>query len=497
MLQERERKMTPADVKGKTVVLTGTFNILKRTEATIALQQLGAKVGDSVSSSTDFLFCGLDAGSKLSKAKSLNVPVLDEATLMDLIGSTGAEKATKKAAQAKEQEKASKKKAVAAAAPKKASASSSSSSAARSAFSGKTVCCTGTFATMKRSEAEVVLAAAGANVVGSVSGNTDILIHGDDAGSKLAKAQQHGVQLMTEAEMVAILKGAGVGDEQLKGADKKMAAQAKETEGKLAGVKAIVTAYNKPHVDKYGFTLGQLLLRYLAIFAERADVAVTMNKPGAPADAALLRKYEGQVPPFLLALCGDVGSLHFCWVFEDLKGEKLKWSEGFNGGRINLKGLKDFRWWDRPKEWDWVTFKAQSMFEDLQAEGSTMLSLEPGQKQVDAALVFDNSNDVKRHPMGTWESYVTTGARRGFTWYWQSGDNEFTKRLFASSPPVTTPAADVIKGLVDRGASDAEAKALQKWLGPEAVILLGGAAKTAPKTAPKKVTKSTTTKAKK
>jgi DNA ligase (NAD+) len=63
---------------------------------------------------------------------------------------------------------------------------------------------------MKRAEAEIVLAAAGANINGSVSAKTDLVIHGVDAGSKLTKARSLGVKLMTEAEMVALLEQAGV-----------------------------------------------------------------------------------------------------------------------------------------------------------------------------------------------------------------------------------------------------------------------------------------------
>ncbi|MDP2343886.1 MAG: BRCT domain-containing protein [Deltaproteobacteria bacterium] len=208
--------MQPADVKNATVVLTGTFNILKRAEATEALKALGATVTDSVSAKTHFLFCGVDAGSKLSRAKALGVPVHDEATLMALIGTQGAAKAT--ATTAKKKKAAAKKKAVAveAAAPKKKKkaaakkASSSSSAASSGPFAGKAVVLTGTFATMKRAEAEIVLAAAGANINGSVSQKTDLVVVGVDAGSKLARAKSLGVKVITEAEMLALLKQAGV-----------------------------------------------------------------------------------------------------------------------------------------------------------------------------------------------------------------------------------------------------------------------------------------------
>jgi len=207
--------MQPADVKNATVVLTGTFNILKRAEATEALKALGATVTDSVSAKTHFLFCGLDAGSKLSRAKALGVPVHDEATLMALIGTQGAAKAT--ATTAKKKKAAAKKKAVAveAAAPQKKApakkkATTTTTAASSGPFAGKAVVLTGTFATLKRADAEIVLTAAGANINGSVSAKTDLLVHGADAGSKLSRAKALGVKIITEAEMLAMLKQAGV-----------------------------------------------------------------------------------------------------------------------------------------------------------------------------------------------------------------------------------------------------------------------------------------------
>lgn len=84
-----------------------------------------------------------------------------------------------------------------------------------SKFEGKTIVLTGTLDTMKRSEAKQLLKEAGARVTGSVSGNTDILIYGKNAGSKLSKAKKIGTQLMTEDEMIEILSEAEVDSELL------------------------------------------------------------------------------------------------------------------------------------------------------------------------------------------------------------------------------------------------------------------------------------------
>lgn len=70
---------------GKTVVLTGTLSKYGRKEATEILENLGAKVTGSVSRSTDVVIAGVEAGSKLDKARSLNITVLDEDEFLSLI----------------------------------------------------------------------------------------------------------------------------------------------------------------------------------------------------------------------------------------------------------------------------------------------------------------------------------------------------------------------------------------------------------------------------
>ncbi len=74
---------------GQTWVVTGKLTQLTRDEAKAALSALGAKVAGSVSSKTDQLVAGPGAGSKLDKARQLQVPVLDEQELLDLLRSNG------------------------------------------------------------------------------------------------------------------------------------------------------------------------------------------------------------------------------------------------------------------------------------------------------------------------------------------------------------------------------------------------------------------------
>jgi len=63
---------------GKTIVLTGTLSRMTREEATRRLEALGAKVAGSVSRKTDLVIAGESAGSKLTKARELGVPVLED-----------------------------------------------------------------------------------------------------------------------------------------------------------------------------------------------------------------------------------------------------------------------------------------------------------------------------------------------------------------------------------------------------------------------------------
>jgi DNA ligase (NAD+) len=84
-LGEDERRAEGGALEGRTVVLTGTLPDMTRDEAAALVKGAGGKVVGSVSKKTDYVVAGESAGSKLAKAESLGVPVLDREGLDRLL----------------------------------------------------------------------------------------------------------------------------------------------------------------------------------------------------------------------------------------------------------------------------------------------------------------------------------------------------------------------------------------------------------------------------
>ena len=75
-------------LSGQTAVITGTLPTLSRSKATAIIEAAGGRVTGSVSKSTSFLVAGEEAGSKLEKAKTLGVEIIDEADLLRRVNSS-------------------------------------------------------------------------------------------------------------------------------------------------------------------------------------------------------------------------------------------------------------------------------------------------------------------------------------------------------------------------------------------------------------------------
>lgn len=78
LMRDEQHGSTPRTLEGLTVVVTGSLENYSRDEAKEAIITRGGKAAGSVSKNTDYVVAGENAGSKLDKAESLNLPVLDE-----------------------------------------------------------------------------------------------------------------------------------------------------------------------------------------------------------------------------------------------------------------------------------------------------------------------------------------------------------------------------------------------------------------------------------
>ena len=70
---------------GLTFVLTGTLPNMSRDEMSALIKAAGGKVSGSVSKKTSYVVAGEEAGSKLTKARELGIPVLDEAKMLEML----------------------------------------------------------------------------------------------------------------------------------------------------------------------------------------------------------------------------------------------------------------------------------------------------------------------------------------------------------------------------------------------------------------------------
>jgi NAD-dependent DNA ligase len=86
--QTQQSPDEPSPIAGMTFVLTGTLPSLSRDEASELIRQAGGSVVSSVSKNTNFVLAGESAGSKLEKAKALEVAIINEAEFRRMLGDT-------------------------------------------------------------------------------------------------------------------------------------------------------------------------------------------------------------------------------------------------------------------------------------------------------------------------------------------------------------------------------------------------------------------------
>ncbi len=85
LTMKAEKRVTTTTLEGLTFVLTGTLPTLTREAAKERIESAGGRVSGTVSKKTDYVVAGEEAGSKLDKAQSLGVKILDEAGLLGLL----------------------------------------------------------------------------------------------------------------------------------------------------------------------------------------------------------------------------------------------------------------------------------------------------------------------------------------------------------------------------------------------------------------------------
>ena len=85
-MRAEETETVESVLTGKTVVVTGTLPTLGRKEASELIEKYGGKASGSVSKKTDYVLAGENAGSKLTKAQELGIPVISEEQLKEMLG---------------------------------------------------------------------------------------------------------------------------------------------------------------------------------------------------------------------------------------------------------------------------------------------------------------------------------------------------------------------------------------------------------------------------
>ena len=191
---------------GKTFVLTGTLPTMARDEASAAIRALGGRVVGSVSRKTDYVVVGDNPGSKLQKARRLEIEVLEEADFRRLLDGGAAGGSPSAAGNGTEAPVVPLLEPVTRG--EEQSVGDAQGLAVPAPFAGRTFVLAGRLRT-KQAEAKARIEALGGRVTGSVSRDTDYVVAGASPGSKRQKAEQLGVAVIDEAGFQALLEDGG------------------------------------------------------------------------------------------------------------------------------------------------------------------------------------------------------------------------------------------------------------------------------------------------
>jgi hypothetical protein len=215
---------------------------------------------------------------------------------------------------------------------------------------------------------------------------------------------------------------------------------------------------------------------FLDVFGRRGDVLVLEHEvlPGVGVERArdLREEWGDAAMEHLAPFAEEIAGLTFTWALASRAGELTGRSPGSSGGRLAIRSARDLRMRrnDGGMPEHVLAFIPIDVFV---AEGRGGLARDRGE---DAAwrMVFEDASRNRIVEMESWASYLTRGARRAFTWYWQVDDPlgaEILLALRARSMPAHTPRAVLLARLRDAGVGDGLASELLEWLGDDAVLL--------------------------
>ena len=197
----------PPALAGKTFVLTGTLSTMTRDEARAGIRALGGRVVGSVSSKTDYVVVGDSPGSKLEKARRLEIEILEETDFKHLLAGSGPADGSAMAT-GKGTEAPSAPRRELAASDERRAAPHAEGPAAPAPLAGRTFVLAGRLR-VKQADVRARIEALGGEVAGSVSAATDYLVVGARPGAKRAEAARRGVRVLDETDFQELLDRVG------------------------------------------------------------------------------------------------------------------------------------------------------------------------------------------------------------------------------------------------------------------------------------------------